>query len=144
VIVGLVVVASAGAISPAERAYALVIAMVHAEQATLDASGPVERCTVKGHRECLPAAARHLARVATAEQTPVRRATRLQRTGSCSRRAGNQYLKSLRLLRKAALALSRAKTRSALIAAADILASSDRLQTSAATKARRCWEALQQ
>jgi hypothetical protein len=88
--------------------------------------------------------ARELARVAQVEQAPVRNATRIQRRGSCSRRAGAQYLKSLRLLRNAALGLERARTKKALVAAANILGASDRLESSAVKTARKCWEALQQ
>jgi uncharacterized protein YukE len=130
-------VAPASAVTPEARAYALVEAMIHTEQSMLAASRPVARCTRKGHRRCLPAAARELARVAEAEQAPIRKATKIQQT--CGRRAGQRYLKALRLWHEAGLALARAKGAGALRSAAKTVAAADRLEGSAVKKAQACW-----
>ena len=135
----LTAIATAQSNKEERRAYALLMAIGAAGKATLEALRPVERCTVKGHRECLPAAARQLARVAAAQQPPVRRATEVQSKRSCAR-AGAEYLKGLRVLRTAAQALERAKTRRALRRAGRLIATSDRYQTRGFDRARKCWE----
>jgi hypothetical protein len=117
-----------------ERAYALVTAMVTSGQMVYAASVPVERCTPKGHRQCLAAAARKLASTATAAQRPVRKAVRMQ-DKSCSRRAGNLYLRSLRTMHLAALDLVHKRFRSA----ARRIRAEDRQATSAVNKAKACW-----
>jgi hypothetical protein len=68
----------------------------------------------------------------------VRTAVRKQ-DKSCSRRAGNEYLKSLRLLHSAALALARAKSTKDFNAVARRLQAQDRLATHAVNSAEACW-----
>jgi hypothetical protein len=131
---------SVAALTPVDRVYALVLAIGQSEQSLLAAEQPLERCSRKGHRACLPAAARELGRVAAREQAPVRKATRIQQ--GCGRRAGLQYLKALRLTRAAAHAFERAKSKKARISAAVIFTRADRLDTSAVKKAQNCWRAL--
>jgi hypothetical protein len=142
-IASLAVLAGAGSAladgtSEEQRAFALVAAIGHSEQALLAKLGPVTACVPKGHRGCLPHAARALAKVASDEQRPVRQAVRRQ-DRSCSRDAGNRYLRALRSLHSAALALSHARSRKEFRAVARRMDKADGAESAAADTAMACW-----
>jgi hypothetical protein len=132
--------AFAGGGNEEKLAFALVSALAASEQAVGHALTPLRNCTAKGHRQCLPAAARGVAKVAAAQRKPVQRAVDLQ-DRACSRNAGNTYLRGLGLLRKSTLAMARAKNSRQLQAAARTFLRADSLQTKGVKQAKACWRA---